>query len=229
MYDTIIIIPYRNRKQHLVYFLNHTWPLLKKHMDNIKLVIVEQEEGKLFNRGKVLNVGFQEYKDQCNYFIIHDVDINPKDSILSYYFKPLQNQEIRGIYTSKWKTLGGIVKIKSSDIHHLSGFPNDFWGWGVEDRALYNRALFYDYNVKRIVITKTPEEKQYFHRFYDVKDQKRDSTFGIRTRIEYDMFHTWTRENQQKHIMKSGLHNLEYRLLKREELDDDIDKLIVSI
>lgn len=39
--------------------------------------------------------------------------------------------------------MGGIIKIRNEDIHTISGFPNDIWGWGAEDKALQNRAEFY--------------------------------------------------------------------------------------
>ncbi len=68
-YENVILIPYRNRKEHLTYFLEHSWILIKEHLPNSKLVIIEQDEGNLFNRGKVLNVGFKEYLDKTNYFL----------------------------------------------------------------------------------------------------------------------------------------------------------------
>ena len=57
----IIIIPYRNRESHLKYFLNNTFPLLKKHLKELKVVIIEQTNDKLFNRGKLLNIGYKLY------------------------------------------------------------------------------------------------------------------------------------------------------------------------
>ena len=52
-----IIVPYRDREEHLSKFL----PAMKKcdFLDGIdyEIMIVEQEEGKPFNRGKLLNVG----------------------------------------------------------------------------------------------------------------------------------------------------------------------------
>ena len=54
----VIIIPYRNRKSHLDYFLTHSVPLLTEHLEDTKVVVVEQTEGTLFNRGKLLNIDF---------------------------------------------------------------------------------------------------------------------------------------------------------------------------
>ena len=53
----LIIIPYRNRQDHLKTFLESV-PEFKKHLSNFKLLVVEQTKGKEFNRGKLLNVGF---------------------------------------------------------------------------------------------------------------------------------------------------------------------------
>ena len=82
MYKNVIIIPYRQREEHLEYFIKHTVPLIEECMPETKVVVIEQCEGKLFNRGKVLNVGFKEYLDKTEYFITHDVDINPKKEVL---------------------------------------------------------------------------------------------------------------------------------------------------
>ena len=78
MTRNIVLIPYRNREKHLEYFLKHSAPKLKAKLDNFELLIIEQSaDNKLFNRGKLLNVGF----DYCNddeqeiYFFHHDVDI----------------------------------------------------------------------------------------------------------------------------------------------------------
>ena len=53
-------------------------------------VVVEQEEGTLFNRGKLLNVGFAERPD-ASYFFTHDVDINP----LEHTIQNIYNKEVK--------------------------------------------------------------------------------------------------------------------------------------
>jgi len=65
-FENVIIIPYRNRKEHLDLFITNVIPLFETYLKPFKLVVVEQEDGKLFNRGMLLNIGFNEYKDKSN-------------------------------------------------------------------------------------------------------------------------------------------------------------------
>lgn len=228
-YENVIVIPYRNRKEHLDYFLQHSWILLKQHLPNTKLVIVEQEEGKLFNRGKILNVGFQEYLDKTHYFITHDVDVNPNENAIEIYKSIPSPNTIIGIYSSPCKTLGGIIKIHTDSLKMMNGFPNDFWGWGVEDRCLYNRSVFFKFNISFNIISRTAQSKQYFNVFDNINDRKRDTKFGKNTSFEYKQFHKLPNSKQLEHIMKSGLNNLEYTVLERKDLDENVEWIKVSI
>ena len=83
-------------------------------------MVVEQNEGKLFNRGMLLNVAFKEYQNKTKYFFTHDVDINPtKKCIEEYYIKDVNVEEVLGIYTSQSNTLGGIIKMKKLSINKI--------------------------------------------------------------------------------------------------------------
>jgi len=225
----VILIPYRNRKEHLDYFLQNSWPLLKQNLPNSKLSIIEQEEGKLFNRGKILNVGFKEYMDKTNYFITHDVDVNPYEKTIHLYKIVPNNNEVVGIFSSPCMTLGGIIKISNEIIKKINGFPNNYWGWGVEDRALYNRAKHFGMNIHYNIFSNSKEATSMFNRFNNIDDRKRDNNFSQRTHFEYSMFHEINREEQYNHIMRSGLNNLEYTILERINLQDDVEIIKVSI
>ena len=115
MHDNIILVPYRDRQTHLDYFLKTTVPLLKQGLPKSKVIIVEQSPGKLFNRGKLLNVGFKEHEGQTQYFITNDVDINPKERTINDLYSPEIKEDnlIRGIYNNKHGTLGGLIKMLS--------------------------------------------------------------------------------------------------------------------
>lgn len=66
-----IIVPYRDREDHLKEFIPH----MNKYLPDAKIVIVEQADEKPFNRGKLLNVGFLE--TDFFYYCFHDVDHLP--------------------------------------------------------------------------------------------------------------------------------------------------------
>ena len=82
-----IIVPYRDRENHLKEFLPYmeNSPYLK-NLD-FEILIVEQEEGKPFNRGKLLNVGAAE-SPSSSYYCFHDVDMLPLVSDYSSVASP---------------------------------------------------------------------------------------------------------------------------------------------
>src|SRR5690349_13178124 len=66
-----IIVPYRNREDHLAQFIPH----MNKCLPDAKIVIVEQADEKPFNRGKLINCGYIETTAQ--HICAHDVDMLP--------------------------------------------------------------------------------------------------------------------------------------------------------
>ena len=228
MYENIIAIPFRERDKHLEYFIKNTIPLFEKHLPNTKVVVVEQNKGKLFNRGMLLNVAFKEYENKTKYFFTYDVDINPtKKCIEEHFIKEVNDSDVLGIYTSQCNTLGGIIKIKNSTIHKINGFPNDIWGWGTEDKAVQNRAEYY--NIKKITnLTNKVEHPLYLLRFYDVDDRETKHT-GQNTYKHYTKFNTLNNEQKLQEIMSSGLNNLQYTILERKMINDMVELIKVDI
>jgi hypothetical protein len=76
-----IVVPYRDRKQHLPIFLKNLHPFLMKQQIDYGIFVVEQSSDGSFNRAKLFNIGFVEalklYDWDC--FIFHDVDLLPMD------------------------------------------------------------------------------------------------------------------------------------------------------
>ena len=61
MEKTVIMIPYRDRQEHLNFFLETSIPKLVNVFNNLEIIIVEQTEGKKFNRGATINIGYLYY------------------------------------------------------------------------------------------------------------------------------------------------------------------------
>ena len=85
-----IIVPFRNRHEHLSEFKKSIVDYLTKSNINFELIIVQQDNARLFNRGMLLNIGFKEAKRlKCNYVVFHDVDMLPIDVDYSYSDTPI--------------------------------------------------------------------------------------------------------------------------------------------
>lgn len=230
MYDTVICIPYRNRKPHLDYFILNTCPLFKKCMPNTKVLIIEQAGDRLFNRGKLLNVGFKEYSDKTQYLMTHDIDINPtEDTICKYYMSDISDHSVMGIYTSACNTLGGIIKFRPSTIISCNGFPNNYWGWGVEDKVLQNRCEFVGVQIEKNILNNNPLRETYFTILNDVNDRITSDDSHNKTMFEYNVFKTMSNTQKKDHINISGLNNIEYKIVSKGELSDNVDHIMVDI
>ena len=220
-----ILVPYRNRDRDLKYFLENSYPLLKKNMDNLKIVVIEQVDGKPFNRGKTLNIGFNEsYSD---YYFTHVVDTNPmEETIKSIYIKGVEEDHIMGIYTSCCDTLGGIIKLRKSSFEKINGFPNNFWGWGCEDKDLQNRVEFRKLKVTKNILNDNPQKDKYFKIFKDQGDCDNRMPNHI---FVYDLWKNIPYEKKEKYITNNGLSNLEYKVIKDEMIMEDVRKILVDI
>ena len=171
MYENLIIVPFRKREPHLEIFLQDAVPLFRKYLTPFKVVVVEQsDDGQLFNRGQVINIGFNEYKNQVKYIYTHDVDVYPTDECVREIYTKTPTTDIMGIYTSCWDTLGGIVKMDVKTYEDINGFPNTYWGWGVEDKALQNRAETYDKTISKNILNNDTKRFDFFTIKNDISD-----------------------------------------------------------
>jgi hypothetical protein len=228
----IIIVPYRDRKEHLNYFINDFYPELKKLVSDVKIYIIEQDEGKLFNRGKLLNTGYTiAIKDNYNlkeeYIIMHDIDLIPNEKIINKYYKMIGYDIIR-ILNGHARSLGGIVKIRANAFSKMNGFPNYIWGWGVEDRALFYRAHIY--NLSMTTNNNTVKNKAYLSNFKVLNHKLTRHTKDEEiSNLENKVFNDYEYDKQIEHINKSGLNNLDYEILNKLCVNNDIKIIKVKI
>jgi beta-1,4-galactosyltransferase 1 len=223
MYENIIAIPFRNRDEHLEYFIKNTVPLLAEHLPNSKVVIIEQNEGKLFNRGALLNVAFKEYQNKTKYFFTHDVDMNPTQDVIKTVYTN-ENIYVYRIKSAHNNSLGGVIKIKHDTIFYINGFPNNIWGWGIEDRALYHRCC-----MKNISITNNQNNN-----FTVMPHTSNALRYTDEKKKISDMWNTkyinqLDDKQKEEMIMSSGLNNLEYTILERKMIHDIVEIIKVDI
>lgn len=134
-----IIVPYRNRYEHLIIFKKIITDYLEtNNYFNYRIIIVEQDNAKLFNRGKLCNIGFIESERQkCDYVIFHDVDILPINVDYSYSNNPIHLISDNIPFESYF---GGVTLFPSGIFKKINGYSNNYWGWGFEDDDLRYRC-----------------------------------------------------------------------------------------
>ena len=224
MYENIIVIPFRERETHLQYFIDNTIPLIEKHLPNTKVVVVEQNKGKLFNRGALLNVGFKEYENRTNYFFTHDVDIIPTEDVIKNVYSE-QNTDMYRIYSGHNESLGGIIKCKHDVIFNVNGFPNYIWGWGIEDRALYYRC-----RIKKITIINNKQKKTFEKLPHKCNGERyRDEKKTISDMWKPKYINSITNEEKEKLVQNSGLNDIKYTILERKMIHNLVELIKVDI
>lgn len=157
MHKLGIIVPYRDRYEHLITFKSYIKNYLKDKNINYELIIVEQDNAKAFNRGKLLNIGFLYAKKlKCDYIVFHDIDMLPIEADYSYSDVPLHlatkllSQIAEDDYNLHFDSknskeifeeyFGGVTLFPVELFEKINGYSNNYWGWGYEDTDLLYRC-----------------------------------------------------------------------------------------
>ena len=160
-----IVIPFRDqeannkRTAELNEFVEYMESYLAGY--DYKIFVIEQtNDGRKFNRGQLLNIGFDlARKENFDTFIFHDVDLLPTEELKYFYVNAPTDSPVhicpagerlsgsnhpRYGFGDSFEFFGGICAFNQQMFEQINGFPNDFWGWGGEDEELLRRTkLFY--------------------------------------------------------------------------------------
>lgn len=140
-----ICVPYRNMASNLKNFLD---AFIVENNQDITLLIVEQsEDGRRFNLGKLTNVGYHFFqtinKLKDSIYMFHPVDIIPqKFSQYIDYINKIPDNGILCLYdeiNQPDTTFYKACMYTNHALHATNGYPNNFWGWGSEDRCFLSR------------------------------------------------------------------------------------------
>ena len=199
-------------------------------LPSYRVPIVSSVLWQVFNRGKLLNIGFNEYKDKTKYFITNDIDLNPRKKIITeYYNKEINENTVLAILTSICNTYGGIIKICNKTIDKINGFPNNIWGWGVEDKALKNRGDFYKLEKKTVLLhTDKYRDDEYFKAFNDIDDRNKKNHSHNHLK-HYKLFDKLPDSYKEKVITSDGLNTLKYDVIEKKILDMEVECIKVKI
>lgn len=152
--DYAFIIAYRARSPQtfrsieLEGLIDNIRSLSKLNTDHtFRVFVIEQDDDLKFNRGFLLNAGFIEaHKINANYCFVHcntdyripiaplpDIFCTMPNGFLDLHGFPLQlGQHVQA--------LGGFASFSASAYLTCNGFPNDLWGWGGDDWAIWLRT-----------------------------------------------------------------------------------------
>ncbi|XP_046896952.1 beta-1,4-galactosyltransferase 5 [Hypomesus transpacificus] len=151
-----ILVPFRNRHEHLPILLNHLVPVLQSQRLQFAFYVIEQTGTEPFNRAMLFNVGFKEAMKDMDWdcLVFHDVD-HLMENDRNYYGCGEMPRHF-AVKLNKYSYMlpydeffGGVSGLTVEQYRKINGFPNAFWGWGGEDDDLWNRVQYANYTVSR--------------------------------------------------------------------------------
>lgn len=206
-----LIIPFRNRDEHLKYWLYYLHPILQRQQLDYGVYVINQDGDATFNRAKLLNIGYMEALKDYDYecFVFSDVDLIPMDDRNTYkcYSQPRHlsvSMDKFGFRLPYNQYFGGVSSLSKEQYLKINGFPNNYWGWGGEDDDIYNRLAS-----KGMSISRASGEIGKCRMIRHERDQKNDPNPQRFNRIAH------TRETMHK----DGINSLTYRVVSTERLD----------
>jgi hypothetical protein len=214
-----VVVPYRNREEHLKQFIPYMENILKEEGVPFNIFIIEQADNKPFNRAKLLNVGFNE-AISYDYFAFHDVDMLPVDSDYSFPDGPTHlSSEVEQF---NWGLpydgyFGGVTLFDKESFSKINGYSNEYWGWGAEDDDVLHRCMIKDVDTyrkecryKSLNHDRNIERNQYFQNVSKLQ------------RFQNDV----SAEDQMK---RDGLSSLEYEKVSEESLSEKTKLIKVNL
>ncbi|XP_072251201.1 beta-1,4-galactosyltransferase 1 [Leuresthes tenuis] len=206
-----VIIPFRKRDEHLKYWLFYLHPVLKRQQLDYGVYIINQDGNEIFNRAKLLNVGYTEALKEYDYdcFVFSDVDLIPMDdrNIYRCFSQPRHlsvSMDKFGFRLPYNQYFGGVSSMSKEQYLKINGFPNNYWGWGGEDDDIYNRLAF-----RGMTISRPSGELGKCRMIRHDRDKQNDPNPQRFDRIAH------TRDTMNK----DGINSLTYKVVSLEKLE----------
>jgi hypothetical protein len=182
-----VIVPYRHREGQLPIFLSHISNYLTNNNIDYRIIIVDQDDAKQFNRGMLLNIGFKYAKSmRCDYVVFHDIDMLPIDVDYSYSEFPLhlatgfildEGEKEREIFDEYF---GGVTLFPIEVFEKIDGYSNKYWGWGYEDTDLLLRCKYHGIKLDKLKLKNRGKNEGKFIRFNGI-----NSMIKIKNTLDY--------------------------------------------
>ena len=147
-----IIIPYRNREEHLARFIPHYNDIFPE----TPIYVIEQDDDRPFNRAKLMNVGFLEAGKNYDWAVYHDVDMYVfPDYACQYKFPEMPTHLATCCEQFHWKSpypdySGGVLSINTEQMKLSGGFSNNFWSRNAEDDEMRHNLNKFGFVVQHV-------------------------------------------------------------------------------
>ncbi|XP_076335294.1 beta-1,4-N-acetylgalactosaminyltransferase bre-4-like isoform X3 [Tachypleus tridentatus] len=204
-----VIIPFRDREEHLLVLLRYLHPLLQRQLLDYRIFVVEQYGNETFNKGVLMNAGVRESLKEAAYhcFVFHDVDMIPEDDRNMYscpqFPRHLSVAVNKFNYTLPYSYLvGGVFAIKTDQVIDVNGYSNLYWGWGGEDDDIAYRLRKQKLNIIR--------PPQSIARYSMIKHTHRPESPNVIRSALLRM--------AQRRLTRDGLNTAKYRIEFKKEL-----------
>ncbi|KAL1420821.1 hypothetical protein MTO96_023677 [Rhipicephalus appendiculatus] len=199
-----ILIPYRNRAEHLKIFIYNIHRVLARQQIDYGVFVIEQGDTKEFNRAKLLNVGFLQstalYDYQC--FVFHDIDLVPVDD-RNVYTCPQQPRHM-----SVWidhrsgapyvLMFGGVSALSKELMLRVNGYSNIYWGWGGEDDDMTFRLK----HINQTILRRPANIARY---------KSLSHSLSKRNEARHGILAKW-----KERYMTDGLNSVKYKIMNME-------------
>uniref|UniRef100_A0A224YUI6 Beta-1,4-N-acetylgalactosaminyltransferase n=1 Tax=Rhipicephalus zambeziensis TaxID=60191 RepID=A0A224YUI6_9ACAR len=196
-----ILIPYRNRAEHLKIFIYNIHRVLARQQIDYGVFVIEQGDNKEFNRAKLLNIGYLEstalYDYQC--FVFHDIDLVPVDD-RNVYTCPQKPRHMSVTIDSHsgvpyYLMFGGVSALSKELMLRVNGYSNIYWGWGGEDDDMTFRLKHINQTILR-----RPGNIERYTSLKHTKSKKNPARFGI--------LNKW-----KERYKTDGLNSVKYKIM----------------
>lgn len=148
-----IIIPYKDREEHLVKWLWNMHQILVRQRREYCVFVAEPLGSGHFNKGATMNSAVSEAISRgFDCVVLHDVDMLLEDDHNIYacedspvHLSPLIDKfKYKDHYGTEF---GGVTMLKTEQYIKANGYSNLYWGWGKEDDDMAYRVISSGQNV----------------------------------------------------------------------------------
>lgn len=218
-YKLAVLVPFRDRFEELLIFAPYIHKFLNNQGIEHTVFILNQIDGYRFNRASLINVGYLQTKHNYDYIAMHDVDLLPLNTNLSYAYPKQQPFHVAAPHLHPRyhyeKFVGGILLVNRDHFGLVNGMSNKYWGWGLEDDEFFVRLRDANLNVTRPENITTGTHNTFKH-IHDRHHRKRDTVKCYNQR-----------EVTRRRDRQTGLHNVNYTISSIKEMTIDSAPLTV--